>query len=142
MLLLKPPTNDQTIARLTKHFVSSTDGALYDTTRAEWSSKPLRPIFLRTFAQISTGQELRATLRAGEFAWPGGYPMFMITSDGGALHYKCVRENLRSVLDSIRSKINDGWKVEAVEINYENADLYCDQCSQRIVSAYAEEVTA
>jgi hypothetical protein len=128
----------RTVAWLQRFFVSSTDGALYDTTRAEWANKPLRPIFLYTFARITNGAQLRATLRAGENTFPGCYPMYMITSDGGALHFACVRDNLRSVLDSIRNKIDDGWRVQAVEVNYESTDLYCDHCGKLIEAAYSE----
>jgi hypothetical protein len=119
-------------------FVSSCDGGLYDTRKPEWSNKPLRPVFNRTFSRIDNTQQLRATLRAGEYAWPGGYPMFLLTSDGGCLHFDCVKKNLRSVLDSVRNQLRDGWRVEATEINYEDVDLYCDDCCNRIESAYAE----
>lgn len=120
-------------------FISSTDGGLYDTRRSQWSTKAIRPVFTHTFASINTTQEFRATLRGGEYAWPGGYPMFLITSDGAALHFNCARENQRYISDSIRNKSNDGWRVIATEINYESTDLYCDHCSQPIDSAYGED---
>jgi hypothetical protein len=96
-------------------------------------------VFCRTFANITNTQELKATLRAGENTFPGCYPMFFITSDGAALHFDCVRENLRYVSDSIRNEQNDGWRVVAVDVNYEDNDLQCDQCSKQIESAYGDE---
>lgn len=32
------------------------------------------------------------------YAWPGGYPQYFITADGGALSVQSVRENFREVL--------------------------------------------
>ncbi len=86
-----------------------------------------------------TTQDLKKQLRAGEFAWPGGYPLFFITSDGAALSFEAVRENLRSVLWSIRHGVNDGWRVIGCDVNWEDPSLYCDHTGARIPSAYAEE---
>jgi len=124
---------------LSEHlFISDCDGGLYDTRRANWSAKAIRPTYRRTFSQINSVQELNATLRNGQYAWPGGYPMFFITSDGAALHFDCVRENLRLVSDSVRNNLKDGWQVVAVDVNWEDPELYCDDCSNKIESAYAE----
>jgi hypothetical protein len=124
---------------LPAHFFQASDGALHDTRRESWASKPIRPVYNYTFGQITNTQQLRATLRAGDYAWPGGYPMYMITSDGAALHFACARSNFRLVSDSVRHQYSDGWCVQAVDINYENQDLYCDQCSQKIASAYGDD---
>ncbi len=122
-----------------EYFMSSScDGGLYDTRKPNWSAKALRPVFQRTFSRIENTQQLRATLRNGEYAWPGGYPMFFITSDGAALHFDCVRKNLRLVSDSVRNNLRDGWQVVAVDINYEDSELYCDDCSKQIESAYGD----
>ena len=92
-------------------FISECDGHLYDTRRADWPHHPLRHNYQRHHRTITTGQDLRATLRAGEFAWPGGYRLYFVTSDGAALSFDAVRDNLVSVLDSIRHDIRDGWLV-------------------------------
>jgi len=54
------------------------------------------------------------------------------------LSFQTVRENLRSVLDSIRHKSNDGWRVIACEVNWEDEDLYDDHTGEQIESAYGE----
>ena len=69
------------------------------------------------------------------YAWPGGYPMFSITDDGGALCAACNRSEFRAIAGSYP---NDGWHVTAVTINYEDTALYCDHCGNRIESAYNE----
>lgn len=88
--------------------------------------------------KINSVCEFRKAYRNGPFAWPGGYPMYFITSDGAALSFKAVRQNLRSILESIRDKSHDGWNVTALDINWEDSELYCDHTGERIESAYAE----
>ena len=81
---------------------------------------------------------LQSIVRSNGFAWPGGYPMFAITTDGGCLCPKCCKDNYRIIRESQRDNSNDGWQVEAVTINYEESDLICDNCNEIIQSAYGE----
>lgn len=118
-------------------FTSSSDGGLYDTRLPQWhKEKPLRAVFCRTFSQIENTLQLRATLRAGSHAWPGGYPLYFITDDGGALNFQTVKANLRSVCSSIRDKCGDGWRVVAVAINFEDNELTDSHTGKAIESAY------
>lgn len=120
-------------------FVSSPNGALYDTRQEGWSKAPaLRADYQAGHSTISTVANLKAALRNGEYAWPGGYQMYFITNDGGALSFDAVREQLRNVIDSIQERSNDGWRVVACDINYEDQDLVCDHTGERIPSAYGE----
>lgn len=80
------------------------------------------------------------TIRPIRREWPrytsvGCYPLFYFTKDNGVLCPKCANKNLRLTLD----KSDPQWFITAADINYEDADLYCDNCSERIESAYAEE---
>ena len=86
-----------------------------------------------------TTQDLKTQLRAGEYAWPGGYPLFFIADDGQPLSFDAVRENFRSVIHSMRHQINDGWNVIGCDVNWEDSSLYCAHTGKRIESAYAEE---
>ena len=121
-------------------FVSSTDGALYDTRIADWNKlPPLRANYRLTHAHIETAADLKATLRAGSAAWPGGYPLYFITADGGALSFESVRAELANVLWAIANNERmGGWRVVACAINYEDSDLTCDHSGKRIESAYGE----
>jgi len=85
-----------------------------------------------------TTRELKQTLRAGPFAWPGGYPIFFITSDGAALSFEAVRAEFKPIVHAMRQGLDDGWRVIAAEINWEDAQLTCDHTNQRIPSAYAD----
>ena len=87
---------------------------------------------------ISTAKDLKQALRNGPYAWPGGYPLYFITSDGAALSFKAVRENFRCVIWSIKNKVSDGWRVQVMAINYEDNELYCDHTGEKIESAYGE----
>lgn len=122
-------------------FASEIDGALYDTRLTNWSKQqPLRSVFNRTYGEIKTTAELRATLRAGAYAWPGGYPRFFVTSDGAALSFDSVRQNLREVIGAIlRDDRRGGWRVTGYAINWEDRELYCDHSGEKIESAYSGE---
>lgn len=120
-------------------FVSSSSGALFDTRVDNWSMQPpLRAVYSMHVNRIATTQELKASLRAGSCSDVGGYPLYFVTSDGAALSFESVRENLRNVLDSIAHRSNDGWRVVACDVNWENDDLTCDHSGKRIPSAYGE----
>lgn len=88
---------------------------------------------------INSISDFRKAIRNGEYAWPGGYPCYFITSDGAALSFDAVRRELRSILESIANKANDGWRIVALEINWEDASLYCEHTGQKIESAYGDE---
>jgi hypothetical protein len=72
------------------------------------------------------------------FAWPGGYPMFFVCSDGGCLCHKCAQDNVRIIADSIDNDCHDGWRVEAHTVNWEDTELMCDNCNEKIESAYGD----
>lgn len=87
-------------------------------------------------------RDVKTQLRRGPYAWPGGYPLFFCTSDGAALCFECVRKHWHSVCEAhmIFGYRNSGWRVEAVDCNWEDPILHCDACSTRIESAYAEDL--
>lgn len=73
------------------------------------------------------------------YAWPGGYPIYYVCSDGGVLCHKCVNDNLALIQEAIANNDNSGWRVDGRDINWEDPDLSCDNCGKRIESAYAED---
>lgn len=88
---------------------------------------------------IETPSDFGKALKRGAYAWPGGYPVFFVTSDGQALSFKAAKTNGKLVCDAIREKSCDDWRVIAADINWENPSLYCDHTGNRIESAYAED---
>lgn len=87
---------------------------------------------------MTTLHEIKTALRNGPYAWPGGYPLFFITTDGGALGFSTVRENWQQVVWSHLHDCRDGWHLAGVDVNWENPDLFDDHTGERIESAYAE----
>lgn len=59
----------------------------------------------------------------------GGYPIFYITTKDECLCPDCATEQYKEEPNSIAGG----------EINWEDSELYCEKCSDRIESAYAEE---
>jgi hypothetical protein len=80
-------------------------------------------------------RKLRDQLIQSPYAFPGGYPMFAVTSDGGALCKDCCKSESSSIGTTYGG---DGWQVTGLSINYEDKNLYCDHCSQPIESAYGD----
>ena len=72
------------------------------------------------------------------YAWPGGYPLYVIMDDGGCLSIDAARENWREICHSTITHARDGWEAAAVAINWEDGELYCDHSGERNESAYAE----
>jgi len=99
----------------------------------------IRTNYDRGHQLIESVADLKSALRHGRFAWPGGYPLYFITSDGAALSFKTAREEFPLLCDSIRTGMNDGWRVVAVDVNYEDSALFCDHSGEKIESAYCEE---
>lgn len=90
------------------------------------------------YSNIENGKQLRATLRADRFAWPGGYPLYLICDDSAPVCFDCVRSNLYEVTHSIRNGISDGWRVVGCDVNWEDP-MTCAHCESHIESAYGEE---
>jgi hypothetical protein len=88
--------------------------------------------------KIENTKKLHEVLKSGPYAWPGGYPLFFITSDGAALSFEAVNQEIESVQDSIDTKCQDGWQVVAVDVNWEDENLLCDHTGEKIQSAYGE----
>ena len=81
-------------------------------------------------------QQFEEALKNGSYAWPGGYPLYLLMADGGTMHIKCAEKNRENIVDSIKTDTRDGWLPAAVDVNYEDEDMICCQCNEKIESAY------
>ena len=80
---------------------------------------------------IRTGRDFRESLRAGPYAWPGGYAVVYVCDDGAALCAKCAKSEAPLILRSIHAGIRDGWRVigcQTVEVADEFGDETCAHC--------------
>jgi hypothetical protein len=73
------------------------------------------------------------------YAWPGGYPLVLVTADGGCLCYKCIKAEWRIICGESFDNTSCGFRISGVDVNWENNSLYCDHCGERIESAHGEE---
>ena len=126
---------------LPAHFFTASDGALFDTRDKDWSTRPLRPNYVRTAREITHPREVLAALRSGPYAWPGGYALYFTTTDGATLSFEAVRQELRQVLEAVRDQDRrGGWTVNGVESTGEtDARVVCDHTGE-VLSAGAEDV--
>jgi len=90
--------------------------------------------------QIDNTKDLKAALRNGPYAFPGGYPVYFIAADGEPLSYDAVKNNLKLVMHAVAYPHyrEDGWRIVGMDINWEDPELFCAHTGDRIESAYAE----
>lgn len=65
------------------------------------------------------------------YAWPGGYPIYHLTQDGGILCPDCANENL-----ALTHGDDPQWKIVHSDVNWEDENCNCDNCYKPIESAY------
>lgn len=88
--------------------------------------------------QIKTIRDYKRAVRAGPFAFPGGYPLVYLCSDGGVLCHSCCIGEAAEIMRAIRDGDSSGWRVVACDALYEG-DSTCDHCGHRTVGAYEDE---
>lgn len=85
-------------------------------------------------------RQVKETLRAGKYAWPGGYPLYFIAEDSGALSFEAVHAEWRNIVQAhfwYKNGGDLGWTLAAAVANWEDPDLTCDHTGELIESAYA-----
>lgn len=107
---------------------------IYSDGSLELPSGALRPNYRYTHRIIRTVADLKATLRAGQYTWPGGYQMYLVGSDGSVLSFEGARADLEAVIEHIW---NGGDLV--CQVNYEDQHLYCDATGNRIPPCYVDD---
>ena len=88
---------------------------------------------------MANTSEFKNFIRNGSRTSMGGYPVFMITKDCGCLCYKCAKENAKLIIESTRNESASDWQYIASDVNWEDCDLICDNCWDKIESAYGED---
>jgi hypothetical protein len=74
-----------------------------------------------------------------KYAWPGGYPIFIVLHDGESLCVDCAREEFKQIVWDWIAKVDTGWFADGADINYEDDDLSCCHCYGPIESAHGKE---
>jgi hypothetical protein len=64
------------------------------------------------------------------YAWPGGYPIIYVTTDGSVLCADCATEDMAE---------GDGTlSVAGADVHYEGPSEFCADCNVEIESAYGD----
>ncbi len=76
-------------------------------------------------------------MKQGPFAWPGGYPLYFVCSDGEALSFDAARKNASCITHALRDPWDkSGWRVIGAEVNWEDPSLMCAHTGKPIEAAY------
>lgn len=115
--------------------VGCDDGNLYrvpEGDRHEWLL--VRSNYRYHHRSIKTVADLKATLRAGPYAWPGGYALYFVTADGASLSFDAVRKEFRSIANAIKhGDTRGGWRVIGCESTAECDETpVCDHTGKSI----------
>jgi len=86
---------------------------------------------------IKTLASIKRALR-DKYAWPGGYPLYIVMADGEALSIDAARAEWRNVCYATLHGLRDGWQAAGVDVNWEDANLTCAHTGAAIESAYGE----
>lgn len=70
------------------------------------------------------------------YAWPGGYPLAVVMSDGAVLCPDCARSEFRLIARATRDNDRDGWAAIGTEVFWGEQDEFCDHCNAVIASMY------
>ncbi len=90
---------------------------------------------------IESISDFRKAFRQGPYAWPGGYPMYFVLSDGEALSFKSAKLARRHILEALADyrtnrREHSGWRPIGLAINWEDSDLHCVHTGEAIEAAY------
>ena len=77
--------------------------------------------------------------KLASFVWPGGYPLYYVTQDGGVLCPGCAKT---AELEGLTNNPDDPqWYIVAAQANWEDEELTCDHCNEKIESAYGKDLS-
>lgn len=80
---------------------------------------------------------IKDVIRSGGYAWPGGYPLYFITSDCDALSIAGARKRWRDIVAAhLVNDVRADWYVVGAHINWEDDSIYCVETGAKIESAY------
>ncbi|MBK1621079.1 hypothetical protein CKO42_22175 [Lamprobacter modestohalophilus] len=75
---------------------------------------------------LSEKQKDDIRLATRGYAWPGGYPVYMLMGDGGVLCSTCVSREIRLIVDATRpnGSADQQWSCVAVDVNWEDPHIW------------------
>ena len=86
-----------------------------------------------------TKHDLQQFIRRNGWAWPGGYPLVLVMSDGDVIDAQAARENYRLIREAMKTcDKRSGWLPDGLMIHWEGPPLYCAHSGREIPSAYGD----
>jgi hypothetical protein len=70
------------------------------------------------------------------YAWPGGYPLYYLTADGGELCPACANGDNGSMASTTTD--DPQWQLIDGDAHWEGPPLMCAHCYAEIPSAYGD----
>lgn len=81
--------------------------------------------------------DLKAFIRSNGYAWPGGYSMALLMSDGDCIDAQSARENYRRIREAMRARDRDSaWTPEMTFVHWEGDPIICAHSNRPIESTY------
>ena len=94
------------------------------------------PWYAESASQIL--QHVKHAIR-NKYAFPGGYRLNIVMSDGELCCTECSRREFKNICQStIEPAYGRGWAALGIEIYWEGPDLACVQCGAAIESEYGD----
>lgn len=93
-------------------------------------------------ATIRTDHPMGAAryVRRERYAWPGGYALALVTTDGATLCPDCVASEFPQIAHAHRAGTNDGWRPAGIACAADSDDeCVCDHCGREIWPGAADE---
>lgn len=91
-------------------------------------------------SDIKTVYDFLDALENGPYAWPGGYPIYFVMSDGEALSFNTANEKQDLIIAALEDgDKTGGWMVIGADINWEDDDLIDAHSGEKIECAYCED---
>jgi hypothetical protein len=80
--------------------------------------------------ELETPHDVAHLVASERYAWPGGYELYAITDDGGALCYGCCATEADVIAES---NPGDGWHAVAIQSSdWLEEPTTCDHCGRSI----------
>ena len=87
-----------------------------------------------------TISEFQGRLALGQYTSHGNYAMYFFTNSWECICFKCAEKEKENIVLAIQNQDNSSkLQVIGADINWEDSTLYCNECGERIESAYGEE---
>lgn len=72
------------------------------------------------------------------FAWPGGYPVYTVMTDGELMCPSCAKSNFRQIVADTYARFGGSWRAAGAGVKWEGEAEPCCHCGKQLESAYGD----